>query len=124
MLRQNVHKILLVQGLYFAITGIWPLLSIESFMFITGPKTDIWLVKTLGAIFFCEGACFLAAAVLREISVPVALLALMNALALIFVDVYYYSKGIIAITYLGDAFAELVFAVAWIIVLLRLLKMK
>jgi hypothetical protein len=31
----------LLQGLYFVITGVWPILSIRTFMMITGPKTDI-----------------------------------------------------------------------------------
>lgn len=40
----------LLQGLYYSISGIWPLLSIDTFMAVTGPKTDIWLVKTVGVL--------------------------------------------------------------------------
>jgi hypothetical protein len=28
-----------VQGTYYLITGIWPLLSVRTFMLVTGPKT-------------------------------------------------------------------------------------
>ena len=29
-----------VQGLYCLITGVWPLVSIDTFQAVTGPKTD------------------------------------------------------------------------------------
>ena len=40
----------MIQGAYFLATGIWPLLHLASFMRVTGPKTDRWLVKTVGAL--------------------------------------------------------------------------
>jgi hypothetical protein len=30
----------LVQGTYFFVTGIWPILSMNTFLKVTGPKTD------------------------------------------------------------------------------------
>jgi hypothetical protein len=41
---------IIVQSVYMLLTGIWPLVHIESFMVVTGPKADIWLVKTVGAM--------------------------------------------------------------------------
>ena len=29
-----------IQGLYFAMTGLWPLINIETFQMVTGRKTD------------------------------------------------------------------------------------
>jgi hypothetical protein len=34
-----------IQGLYYTISGMWAQVSIDTFMMVTGPKTDIWLVK-------------------------------------------------------------------------------
>ena len=45
------YRLLLrLQGIFYLLTGIWPVLHIESFMAVTGPKTDIWLVKTVGLL--------------------------------------------------------------------------
>ena len=37
-----VADILLIQGVYYALTGIWPVVHIGSFMKVTGPKRDLW----------------------------------------------------------------------------------
>ena len=39
----------LVQAAYLIATGAWPLLHYRSFEAVTGPKTDAWLVQTVGA---------------------------------------------------------------------------
>ena len=49
-----------VQGVYFLLTGVWPLLSIRTFEAVTGPKVDRWLVKTVGLLVAVIGASLLA----------------------------------------------------------------
>jgi hypothetical protein len=44
------YLVALIQGIYFFVFGIWPILSMSTFLKITGPKTDLWLVKTVGLI--------------------------------------------------------------------------
>ena len=39
----------LVQAAYLIVTGIWPLVHYRSFEAVTGPKTDSWIVQTVGA---------------------------------------------------------------------------
>jgi hypothetical protein len=39
----------LVQAAYLIATGIWPLVHYRSFEAVTGPKTDSWIVQTVGA---------------------------------------------------------------------------
>jgi hypothetical protein len=46
----DARELAVTQGVYYVATGIWPLLDIESFERITGPKADRWLVKTVGAL--------------------------------------------------------------------------
>ena len=36
--------------LVYLATGLWPLFNIESFQQVTGPKTDLWLVRTVGVL--------------------------------------------------------------------------
>jgi hypothetical protein len=43
-------SVALVQGLYFLMTGLWPLVSIGTFQHVTGPKIDLWLVNTVGVL--------------------------------------------------------------------------
>jgi hypothetical protein len=44
------------QGLYYMVTGVWPVLHIDSFLAVTGAKTDLWLVKTVGLLIAVIGA--------------------------------------------------------------------
>ena len=43
-----VRTALTVQGLFYVVTGLWPLVSLSTFEFVTGPKTDDWLVHMVG----------------------------------------------------------------------------
>ena len=45
------NYISLAQGLFYFLTGVWALVSIDTFQKVTGPKTDLWLVKTVGVLF-------------------------------------------------------------------------
>ncbi len=36
------------QAVYYVLTGVWPLVSMKTFLKVTGPKTDLWLVRTIG----------------------------------------------------------------------------
>src|SRR3954470_3170999 len=54
--RARVKTVSLVQGLYFTLTGIWPILHLRSFEAITGRKRDRWLVKTVGGLIAVVGA--------------------------------------------------------------------
>ncbi|HEX2022926.1 MAG TPA: hypothetical protein VHH36_09430, partial [Candidatus Thermoplasmatota archaeon] len=60
------------QGAYFAATGAWPLLHMPSFLAVTGPKTDLWLVDTVGALVLVVGAVLLLAAGRDRVSPEVA----------------------------------------------------
>jgi hypothetical protein len=38
------------QGIYYVVSGAWPLLHFPSFEAVTGPKRDRWLVRTVGLL--------------------------------------------------------------------------
>ena len=108
------HPLALLQGIYFLITGIWPLLHIDSFQKITGPKTDLWLVKTVGALVTVVGAVLSLAAWQERISPLMHLLAIGNAVALGAIDVIYVARRRIRPVYLLDALLEAAFIAAWL----------
>jgi hypothetical protein len=103
----------LTQSIYFLITGLWPILHMRSFLAVTGPKTDLWLVKTVGSLIAVIG-CVLAVAAWRQaISSEVILLAAGSAATLMTVDVVYTMKRVIPKIYLADAIVEALLIVAW-----------
>ena len=100
----SLRLVLIVMGYYYVLTAVWPILHIKSFEFVTGPKTDQWLVKTVSVMILGSGIIFIAYQ--NETS---ALLAILNALGLMIIDVYYSFKGIIRKIYLVDGVVELGF---------------
>lgn len=106
--------LLKIQGSYFTITALWGLIDIESFMLVTGPKTDIWLVKTVSLLLLVIGLVYLAAAFRREMSLAVLLLATLAPLCLLFIDVFYSITDVIWDVYLLDAGAEFILLVGWL----------
>lgn len=109
------YLVALVQGIYFFVTGVWPLVSMKTFLMITGPKTDLWLVKTVGVILAVIGAVLIVAQVNGQINTPIMILALGSALGLVIVEFIYVAKRVISPVYLGDAFVELILMAWWIL---------
>jgi FtsH-binding integral membrane protein len=106
--REDLQSLTLVgQGLYFALTGVWALFSIRTFMAVTGPKTDVWLVKTVGLLVLVIGAVLTMAGLRRRTTPENVLLAAGSASALTLIDVYYVSRRRISPIYLLDAVAEI-----------------
>ncbi len=103
------------QGLYFALTGVWPLVDMKSFMGVTGFKVDQWLVKTVGVLILVVGLVLLSAARARRISPEVLGLAVGCALGLTAIDVYYVLIDRIRDVYLLDALAEVALVAAWMV---------
>jgi hypothetical protein len=106
-------KIALIQGLYFLVTGLWPIIHIESFLIVTGPKVDLWLVKTVGVLVTVIGLVLLSAFRRRRITDEIILLAAASALGLAIIDVVYARR--ISSVYLADAAGELCLVALWAI---------
>ena len=81
------------QGVYFLATGIWPLLHLESFESMTGPKADKWLVRTVGMLVGVTGAVLLRAAVRDRVTPEVSALGVASAASLGAVDTLYAIRG-------------------------------
>src|SRR5687767_9542789 len=104
-LGDSFRTLLWAQGAYYLVTGVWPLLSIETFQAVTGPKTDHlvtgneadhWLVMTVGLLITSIALALLVAAGRRQSSPEIAVLAMGSALGLTLIDVIYVSRGVIA----------------------------
>ncbi len=102
-----------LQALYFVVTGVWPCLEIRSFQKISGPKTDIWLVKTVGVLVGVIGGVIGVAGMRRRITPEIAGLAVGSSAGLAAIDIFYSGRGRISRIYLLDALVEVLFIVAW-----------
>jgi hypothetical protein len=110
---------LLGQGLYYLATGIWPLLHMRSFTAVTGPKVDLWLVRTVGVLVTVVGAVVALSALRRRAPTEVPLLAAGSALGLAAIDVVSVRRGEIRTVYLLEAVGEVGLALALAIGLAR-----
>lgn len=105
----------LVQGTYYVVTGFWPLVSIRTFQIITGPKTDLWLVKTAGALIGVIGSVLTLAGLRRRHGPEIPLLAAGSAGALAAIDIVYASRKRISRVYLVDGAFELFLVAGWLV---------
>ena len=108
-----------LQGFYFLVTGVWPLVHMESFLAVTGSKTDLWLMQTVGALIAVVGVTLLVAAGSGRVTCEVAVLGAGAALALGAVDVIFVVRDVIRPIYLADAAPEAVFVLWWLAVVFR-----
>ncbi len=109
------YLVALLQGIYFFVFGIWPILHMRSFLKVTGPKTDLWLVKTVGLILAVIGAVLIFAQVNAEVNTSLIILAMGSALSLAVIEFVYVTKRVISPIYLGDSFLELILIAWWVV---------
>ncbi|RPH38124.1 hypothetical protein EHM92_00860 [bacterium] len=107
------------QGLYYVLTGLWPLVSMSTFLAVTGPKTDLWLVNTVGILVLVSGLVVFFAALRKAVTLEILLLAAGSALGLCAIDIIYVSIGRIDPIYLADATAEIVIVALYTASILR-----
>jgi hypothetical protein len=103
----------LIQGFFYLATGVWPLLDIGSFQLVTGPKTDLWLVRTVGVLVSVVGVVLLLGYRSRRLTDELIVLAVGSALGLATIDLVYALSGRISAVYLADAAVELGLASMW-----------
>ena len=113
-MRFSKQTVAMAQAVYYTPSGVWPIVHIRSFEWLTGPKTDRWLVKTVGALITVSGAAIGMAAARDRITPEIELLAVGTAFSLAAVDVVYVAKGRIRPVYLLDAVVNLTTIAAYI----------
>lgn len=117
--RRFYFWLLVIQAVYILITAIWPIVHVESFMEVTGYKTDVWLVKTVGALLIPVGLTLLSFSVLQSNRKQAALLGATTAFAFACVDFYYALTDVISDIYLADAIVQLMFLASWLFFIQR-----
>jgi hypothetical protein len=105
----------LTQGLFYLLTGLWPLVSMRTFLWVTGPKTDLWLVKTFSIPVMVIGGVLLLAWGRQTVSLEIGLLAVGVAGGLALADIVYVWKRVIGPVYLFDAAVEAALVLWWVL---------
>jgi hypothetical protein len=88
----------------------------RTFEKVTGPKTDHWLIKTIGFMLVVIGSALITGGIRKTITSELAVLGVGIASVLLSIDIFYVTKKKISRIYLLDAVAELIFIVGWIVV--------
>jgi hypothetical protein len=124
MFRSNrLLKILLIfQGTYTLITALWALIDIHSFMAVTGPKTDLWLVKTVAVLLIPISVSLILPAFFTSTIWQPLLVGLLSAIGLAIIDFYYSVNNTIDEIYMLDGILQCVFVIAWIYVITRVYR--
>ncbi len=111
--RKDETRLAQLQGVAYVITGIWPIIHRRSFEAVTGPKTDYWLVRVVGALITVIGGVLLLGSRRAKLSPELAFLAAGSALSLAVVDIVAVAVRRISPVYLLDAVGELALVAAW-----------
>ncbi len=114
MRKKLAHYVPWIQGLYYLFMGIWPLVGIVSFQRVTGPKTDLWLVYTIGLLLVVIGCAIMLSAYRKKIPHEIAFLAISTAIVLIGIEVVFIFKGVISAIYLLDTVVQGLLVLGWL----------
>jgi hypothetical protein len=102
-----------IHATYYAVTGIWPIVHLNSFLAVTGPKTDFWLVQFFGALVCVPALALAHTAVSGRVTSPILIVAVSSTVILGVGDVFFVAKGTIGPIYLIDAAMESLLLAAW-----------
>ncbi len=113
--RTNVRLLAVAHGAFMVATGMWPLASMKSFQAVTGPKADLWLVKTVGCLLTLVGLHSVLAARTGDVeSRRTGLLAFGVSSALASISFFYSVRGRISKIYLLDTLMQTTWALLWL----------
>jgi ABC-type cobalamin transport system permease subunit len=122
-MRDHVHlsadRLAAAQGVFYVAAGLWPVFDRRSFENVTGPKTDFWLVRTVGLLIASTGLALTAAGARRSVDFDTGLLGAASASSLAMIDLVYGLPGRISRVYLLDAVVEGALAALWVSALVR-----
>jgi hypothetical protein len=85
----------------------------KSFEMVTGPKTDIWLVRTVGVLVMVIGGVLILSGFRRKVFLEIRVLAIGSALGLVGIEIFHVLAGKISKIYLLDTLMEVIFVILW-----------
>jgi hypothetical protein len=115
----EARALALLHGGFLMAAGAWPVASIRSFEWVTGPKSDKWLVKTVGTLIAIAGGVVVSSARRDRLTPEVVALANGISGALGYISFHYARKRRISRIYYLDTVMEAAIIGAWARTLVR-----
>ena len=103
------------QGVFYVVTGLWPIVHLKSFETVTGGKREGWLAKSMGALVTVVGAALIVGSLEPRPSRTLRVLGMGSAVALGLADLVFAKQSKQPKVYLADAAAEGAALATWII---------
>lgn len=111
--RPVAAKLRRAQAAFYLVSGLWPVLHLRSFMKVTGPKKEEWLVRSVGLLTASIGLVLARPG--NEAGVRhYALLGGLPAASLALIDFTYSAKGRLRPVYLLDGAVQSLLAASWL----------
>ncbi len=102
------------QGVFNLVGGAWPIVSLRTFEWVFGPKTDVFLQKASGGLFLTTGLALLTTQPTGKDIRRARRIGIAAAATYLIIDLVYVPRGEIRKTYLLDALMELGWLRAWL----------
>jgi hypothetical protein len=112
--RSMLSRVWFAHALYFVVGGIWSIVGRRSFEAITGPKTDYWLVRTVGGLLTAVGAVIGFAGYRQRLTPEIRWLAVSTSAVLAVIDAISTASGRLRRVYLLDALTNLLLIGGWL----------
>ncbi len=96
------------------------MVDIDTFMAVTGPKNDIWLVKTVAVVLIPISLFFLANIYKPGPLLHAIIVGFTSSVGLASIDFYYTSNDVILWVYAIDGVLQVLFAISWLYIAIRL----
>lgn len=109
----------IAQAAYLLFGGLWPLLHMRSFVAVTGPKVDLWLVRTVAGLLVVIGGTLAREAGRGAPQPGTCNIAAGTSLVLGLVSLFSAAAGRIRPIYLLDGAIHLSLVMGWAIVFIQ-----
>jgi hypothetical protein len=111
--------LIFIQSGYYLLTALWAIIDINSFIAVTGPKTDIWLVKTTAAMIITISLTLGSYLFMQGNRFPAIILGSISAFSFAIIDFYYVAENVISNIYILDGIFESILLIGWGIVIFK-----
>ena len=108
------RRALRAYGAYYVVTGVWPFVHLRSFAAVTGPKNELWMLKTFSALITAVGVALGRASASPAPTSEAGTLAVGSSIALGGADAWYVARRRISPVYLLDAAAQAALAATYL----------
>ena len=115
--------LLIVQGIYYLLTGLWPLLRLNSLP-LTGSASPNWLPQPVHLLVLCTGVVLLKGSRDQNIKQGVKVLSIAAALALLLIDLYFPFSGTVSKLFIIDGILQFSCLVLWLCIIINFMIVK